>query len=131
MASKIRAVNAYRPKIKKGKTAGLEQLVNYIADRTGVTEGEVSIVLKELRDAIIFYNRQGQGVKIEDLGIYFPKIGLDGVFGVGHRADKALKNAINAPGSFTGDIENRANIGKTAGELVALWNEEHPDDPVV
>jgi len=65
------------------------------------------------------------------LGIYSPKIGLDGTYGVGHRADKALKNATNAPGAFNGDIENRANIGKTSDDLAAMWNEEHPDDLVV
>ena len=130
MASKIQAVSTYRPKIKKGRTAELNQLVNYISDRTGVTEGEVSIVLKELRDAVIFFNRQGQGVKIDGLGIYSPKIALDGQFGVGHRADKTLKNAINAPGAFTGEIENRANIGKTSDELVAMWNADHPNDLV-
>lgn len=130
MANRITAVNNYRPKIAKGKTAGMTQLINYIADRTGVTEGEVSIVLKELRDAVIFYNRQGQGVKIEGLGTYSPKIGLDGKFGVSHRADTALTNGLNAPGSFSGEIENRANIGKIPDELVEMWNLAHPDDPV-
>jgi hypothetical protein len=27
-------------------------------------------------------------------------------------------------------MDNRANIGKTADELVALWNAEHPEDLV-
>jgi len=31
---------------------------------------------------------------------------------------------------FGGTIMNRKNIGKSADELVALWNETHPDDPV-
>ncbi|MCP4602338.1 MAG: hypothetical protein GY847_17785 [Proteobacteria bacterium] len=130
MASKIQAVNAYRPKVKLGRTASLDQLVKYIADRTGVTEGEVSIVLKELRDAIIFYNLQGQGAKIEGLGTYLPKVGLDGTFDVSHRLDRAIKNGLNAPGAFSGEIVKRENIGKTADDLVAIWDEEHPDDPV-
>ena len=29
-----------------------------------------------------------------------------------------------------GTILNRRNVGKTPDELVALWNEDHPDDPV-
>lgn len=131
MASKIQAVNAYRPKVKLGRTASLAQLVNYIADRTGLTEGEVSIVLKELRDAIIFYNLQGQGAKIEGLGTYLPKVSLDGTFDVSHRLDRAIKNALNAPGAFSGEMVNQENVGKTSDELVALWNEAHPDNPVV
>jgi hypothetical protein len=38
---------------------------------------------------------------------------------------------INAPGAFKGEIQNRENIGKTTAELVALWNADHPNDPVV
>ena len=29
-----------------------------------------------------------------------------------------------------GNIINRENIGKTSEELVAKWNEDHPDDQV-
>jgi hypothetical protein len=87
-------------------------------------------VLKELRDALIFFAQQGRGAKIEGLGTYLPKIGLDARFDMAHRLDGAIKNSLNTPGSFSGEIENRANIGKTADELVALWNEDHPDDLV-
>lgn len=128
MASKIKAVGAYRPRIKLGKTAPLQQLVGYIAGRTGLNEGEITIVLKELRDAVIFFAQQGRGAKIEGLGTYLPKIGLDGRFDMAHRLDGTIKNNLNTPGSFSGEIENRANIGKTADELVAIWNEDHPDD---
>ncbi len=130
MASRIKAINALRPKIKLGSTVQLSQLVAYVADRTGLNEGEVRIVLEELSDAVIFFNRQGQGAKIEKLGTYLPKVGLDGEFGVSHRLDREIKNALNAPGTFSGQIENRENIGRTADELVAMWNEAHPEDPV-
>lgn len=56
---------------------------------------------------------------------------LVGPFDVSHRLDRAIKNALNAPGAFGGEIVNRENIGKTADDLVALWNADHPDDPVV
>jgi nucleoid DNA-binding protein len=130
MASQIQAVSTYRPKIKGGTTVGMAQLVAYIASRTGLSDGEVTFVLKELRDAVIFFNRQGQGVKIEGLGTYQPSIKLNGRFDVAHRLDKHIKDNLNAPGTFTGEIENRANIGKTAADLVALWNVDHPEDPV-
>jgi hypothetical protein len=35
------------------------------------------------------------------------------------------------PGMFTGTILNREYIGKTAAELVAKWNEDNPEDPVL
>jgi len=55
---------------------------------------------------------------------------LDGVFNVAHWLDTALKNRLNTPGEFRGEIETRDMIGKTADDLVVRWNEEHPDDPV-
>jgi hypothetical protein len=69
-------------------------------------------------------------VKVEGLGTYTPTIKLDGTLGVGHRADIAIKRALNVPGEFDGDIENRENVGKTSDDLIAMWNEDHPDDPV-
>ncbi len=130
MANKIRAISAYRPKIKLGKRAEMNDLVEFIARSTGLNESGVRQVLLELRDAVIFFNRRGQPVKLEGLGTYTPTVGLDGVFDVGYRADSALKNGLNEPGSFRGEIENRENIGKSSDDLIALWNQAHPDDPV-
>jgi hypothetical protein len=130
MASKIQAVNAYRPRIKLGKTAAMPELVPYIADRTGLNEGTISMVLKELRDAVIFFARSGRGTKIEGLGTYLPKVSLDGRFNVSHRLDAEIKNALNTPGAFRGQIEHRENIGQTADDLVDLWNTDNPGDSV-
>lgn len=131
MTSKIRAINAHRPRVVLGKRAEMDDLVSFIARSTGLNESGVRQVLLELRDAVIFFNLRGQAVKLEGLGTYTPKIDLDGTMGVGHRADIKIKNSFNAPGAFQGEIENRENIGKTSDDLVAMWNEAHPDDPVV
>lgn len=130
MASRIRALNYYRPKIRLRRTADLEEVTEYIVRYTGLTAGDVIGVLTELRDAVIFFNRQGQGVKLEGLGTYLPTIGLDGTIGVSHRLDRYVQRKLNAPNAFSGRIDNKRNIGKSPDELVALWNVEHPDDPV-
>jgi len=130
MASRIKAINAYMPRIELGRRAEMDELIDLIAARTGLNEGEIRQVLLEMRDAVLFYNLQGRAVKLEGLGTYTPVIQLDGDFKVGHRADVALKKGLNAPGEFRGDIENSENIGKTGDELVAMWNEDHSDDPV-
>ncbi len=131
MAARVKAINACRPKIVLGKTVQKDELVRYLAGRTGLNEGAVDYVLRELRDAVIFYGQSGRGVKIEGLGTYLPNIDLDGAVDIDYRQSPALKNGLNTPGAFTGQIENKANIGKTADELVALWNATHPEDPVV
>lgn len=130
MATKIQAINAYRPKVKLGRRAETDELVSFIARSTGLNESGVRQVLLELRDAAIFFNQQGRGVKLEGLGTYSPTVDLAGTFKVSHRADVALKNALNAQGSFMGEIVNRENIGKTSDELVTMWNTDNPGDPV-
>lgn len=57
-------------------------------------------MLLELRDAVTFFNLQGQPATLEELGIYTSKISLDGTFGIGHRADKRVKGRLNTPGAF-------------------------------
>jgi len=108
----------------------MEELIDLIASRTGLNEGEVRQVLFELRDSVVFYNLQGRPVKLEGLGTYRPVIELDGKLKVGHRADMDIKNRLNTPGDFRGEIANRENIGKTGDDLVAMWDEAHPDDLV-
>ena len=130
MAKQIQAINAYRPQIVLGQRIGMEDLVEFIARSTGLNESSIRQVLLELRDATLFFNVRGQAVQLEGLGTYTPSIGVDGTIGVGHRADIYLKNRLNAPGAFKGEIQNRENIGKTTAELVALWNADHPNDPV-
>jgi hypothetical protein len=47
------------------------------------------------------------------------------------RADTDLKNGLNAHNTFSGTIRYRENIGTTTDDLIALWNQAHPDDPVI
>jgi hypothetical protein len=130
MANRIKAINAYLPKLVLGKRAETTDLVEFIARSTGLNEGSIRQVLLELRDAVSFFNVRGQAVSLEGLGTYTPTIDLDGTINVGHRADNALKNRLNTPGAYKGEIQQRENIGTTSDELVARWNAEHPDDPV-
>ena len=47
------------------------------------------------------------------------------------RADRSAVAGLNDPKLWTaGKVRNHANLTKTAEELVAQWNAEHPDDPV-
>lgn len=130
VATKIEAINAFRPKLTLNPTAKLDQLVDFIAMRTGANKGTVQLVLAELHDAIAFFNLQGTPVKIEGLGTYTPSIDLDGKLDSAHRADADLIKALNAGGAYKGSIANRENIGKTADDLAALWNAAHPDNLV-
>jgi nucleoid DNA-binding protein len=106
------------------------EAIDFIARSTGLNESGVRQALLELRDAVISFNKQGRAVKLDGLGTYTPAIDLAGTIKVSHRADKALKNAVNAQGAFRGEIINRENIGKTGDDLVAMWNADNPGDVV-
>jgi hypothetical protein len=54
----------------------------------------------------------------------------DGRLDIQYRADAALINGLNVPGTFTGGIVNRENIGKTSEELYLEWNGTFRDNQV-
>jgi hypothetical protein len=130
MAKIIQAIVTYRPRLDRGRTVSTLDLSEHIAGRTGLNRGEISNVLSEMNEAIIFFNRQGISVTLDGLGTFWPTIQLDGMLRVNLRKDVSFVKSLNVVGAFTGNILNRKNIGKSVDELVVMWNEEHPDDPV-
>lgn len=129
-APRIQAINAYRPRIEQGNTVQKPELIRALSRATGLVEGSIDQATKELRDHIIEFNRAGRAVKVEGLGTFSPNIDLDGTLSISFRPDPALNFGINMPGTFSGTILNRENIGKTSDDLVAQWNQEHPENPI-
>ena len=130
MAARIKAINFFRPKLQRGATVQLDELAAFIAHRTGLNSSEIIAVLCELRDAIIFFFLTGRGVKLPGLGSYLPNLKPDGTLNTEHRQDRRLKQHLKSSPYFSGKILNKENIGKSMDELVALWDEAHPEDPV-
>ena len=129
MASLVSALNQYRPQIEYGDTADWREVADFMADNSTLSRADIIAVLTGLQQAVIHFHRQGRGVRLEGLGTYLPNVNYRGEFDVAHRLDRELKRALNG-GSFSGKIRNKRNIGKTTQEVIALWNSEHPDDPV-
>ncbi len=130
MAHRIKVISLYRPRIELGNTVQKPELIRLVSRATGLVEATMDYGIKELRDQIIEITRSGRAVRIEGLGTWSPNIGLDGSFDIQYRADTALVNGLNVPGTFTGKIRNHKNIGKTGDELVTEWNVDFPDDLV-
>ena len=131
MAPKIKAINAYRPRIEQGNTVQKPELLRAVSRATSLVEGSVDQTIKELRDQVIEFNRAGRAVKVEGLGTFAPSIDLEGNLAISFRPDTAFANGLNVPGIFTGTIINRENIGKTTEELITRWNTDNPTDQVV
>jgi hypothetical protein len=130
MAKMVQAVNIYGPKVDHKPTAQLEKISEWISMRTGLNKSDVLMAFTEISDAILFYNRDGAPVKILGVGTFTPYINREGGFSVHFRADMALKNGINAPGNFQGELLNKDRIGLSDEDYKALWDADHPDDPL-
>jgi len=128
MAKLIQAVGAYGPRVEVARTVQTRQIAEYIASRTSLNRGEIEGILRELNEAIVFFTKQGDAVKLENVGTFTPTIDLGGVLDVGFRLDTSIDGALNATGAFTGDVANRENVGKSSADLKQLWNTAHPDD---
>jgi HU domain fused to wHTH, Ig, or Glycine-rich motif len=131
MASRIKAIGAYRPRIELGNTVQKSDLLRAISRASNLTEGIVDLVVKELRDQIIEICRSGRALKVEEMGIFTPSIDLEGKLTLSFRPDVVFADGLNMPGTFSGTILNRENIGMTTAELVQMWNDRHPEDQVV
>ena len=84
MAPRIKAVNAYRPRIEQGNTVQKPELVRALSRATGLVEGSIDQSIKELRDQIIEFNR---AVKVDGLGTFLPSIDLEGNLAISYRLD--------------------------------------------
>ena len=128
MAKLIQAIGTYGPRVEVTRTVQTRQIAEYIAGRTSLNRGEIEGTLRELNEAIVFFAKQGQAVKLEGVGTFTPTIDLVGVLDVGFRLDTSIDGALNASGAFTGEVSNRGNIGKSSADLKQLWNNAHPAD---
>jgi len=129
MASKIQAINAYRPRIVHSDTAGEDRYMELVTQRTTLSKGVVRNVQESRIETLTGLLLDGRRVRTGG-ATYYLSIGLDGDYSVKVQANKDITNAANQKGAFRGRIANAENIGKTSDELVEMWNEEHPDDLV-
>ncbi len=129
MARQIQAINAYCPRIDLGEAASPERFMELVTQRTTLSSGVVKNVQESEVEALIGLLLEGRPVHT-GIAIYTPSIDLDGDIEIKVKVDKRIIRALNAPGAFRGKITHAENIGKSSSDLVALWNAEHPDDPV-
>ena len=131
MAHRIQVISIYRPRIDQGSTVQKPELLRAMSHATSIVEGVVDLVITELRYHIVEYLLSGRAIKINGLGTWTPNLSLDGTLEVQYRADAMLIKALKESRKFHGRISNRENVGLSGDELVAKWNELHPEDTAV
>lgn len=130
MAHRMKAINAMRPRLKLTKFVGMKDMSQYIAVRASLNRGSVMNVLSELQATIAHFTHLGMAVKFDGIGVFMPHITIPGDLKVSLRLDRELRDLLGTYLGYDKEIIKRENINKTPDELIALWNEENPTDPV-
>jgi len=128
MAKKIQAWATYGPKIELGKPMPPEEIIENIVAATNQSKGSVLAVLAELDVQLESGLKAGRIVQLPNKTHFEPIGKKDGTIEVGVRVSPELLKKVNS--GFRGTWLNAQNKGKTEAEMMAIWNEAHPADPI-
>ena len=128
MAKKIQAWTEFRPRLESTNPMTSKELIENIIAATNQSRGSVQAVLSELDVQIESALKSGRIVQLPNSTHYQPIGKSDGSVNIKVRVNPELDKRINA--EFRGKWINSANIGKSEEEIIALWNEAHPEDLV-
>jgi len=131
MATILQAVNQYGPKLELKPTAKLEKVAEWMSVRTGINKSEAMMVFQETSEAILYFCKEGQPVKIPGVGTFTPSISREGELIINFRADMELKNGINSPSAYGGVVVNQESVGWTNEKYKETWDAEHAANPLV
>jgi len=130
MATLIRAISEYAPRVLTPRTVGLDTLSSRLARGSLVTRSIARMVLEDLSGEVSKALWEGDAVNLPGLGRYSSSAALSGRMRPTFRVDRTLRRSMPTLAEFGGTILNRSNAGLTVAEVVARWDAEHPDDPV-
>ena len=131
MARLIQAIAKYGPRVERGRTAQLDEVAKEMARGGSLHEFGIRSVLTALPEALVWFNQQGRAVKLTGIGTFGTTVDRNGRIGVSYYQDPGLRAQLNSQLARSKHIRNRRNIGLDDAGYIALWNAEHPDDPVV
>lgn len=130
MANILQAIQAYGPHIEPNVTIKTDVYAEWMSMRTGLNKSAIIMVLQELNEAILFFNRQGTPVYVTGIGTFSPSVDRHGQIKINLRPDVKLKKGINRPDLFSGRMVNKKHVGLSDEEYKQLWDSDHPDDPL-
>lgn len=128
MAKKIQAWTKFGPRIELAPPMKSEELIENIIAATNQSRGSVLAVLSELDVQIESALKAGRIIHLPNGTHYEPVGKKNGSINIDVRVNPDLDKRVNA--GFRGKWINRENIGKSEAEIIALWNEAYPDDPI-
>lgn len=128
MAKIIRAWAVLGPRLAPTVPMESEELIENLVAATNQSRGSILALLSELDDQIETALKSGRIVRLPNSTHYRPIGKKDGSIDINVRVNPDLYKRVNF--GFRGKWINSANIGKSQDEIIALWNEIYPDDPI-
>jgi hypothetical protein len=106
-----------------------DEVVEDMVKGANQTRGTIISVLAELEYLVVQNLKFGRAVKLPNGWTFQPFGKRDGTVEVTVRLPKKMVDAINA--DFRGKWINAQNIGMSDEQMKPIWNERHPNDPIV
>ena len=126
MARKIQAYTEFGPRLEPATPLSGDELIEQITEGSNESMSSVLAVLSALDSATEQALKAGRIVQLPN-GTHYRPIGKqDGTIKIKVRVNPFVIRDVND--NYRGEWRNAENIGKSTDELVALWNEAHPDD---
>ena len=128
MAEKIKMWRILGPKLALATPMDGEEIIEELIQGTNQTRGSILAVLSELDVVIGKGLKAGRIVKLPNGTTFRPLGKKNGQVKIGLRLNPLVTTDVN--GNFRGKWVNADRIGITEAEMIALWSETYPDDPV-
>ena len=128
MANKIQAWTEFGPRLEPSKPMTNDEIIENIVAVTNQSRGSVLAVISELDVQLESGLKAGRAVHLPN-GTHYRPIGKkDGTVNIQVRVNPSIDKNVNV--NFRGKWRNATNIGKSQAEIIAMWNEVHPEDPI-
>ena len=129
MATKIQAWVEFGPRLEPTDPITAEGMIERIVNASNQSRGSVKAILDELDVQTEIALKEGHIVQLPNGTHFKPSGHKDGSIDVNVRVNPRVVKNLNT--GFRGQWRNAENIGKTEAQIIALWNDVHPDDPIL
>ena len=128
MAKKIQMWHRLGPRLVPTDPVEAEEVIELLIETTNQTRGSLLAILSELDVILERSLKTGRSVKLPNGTIFRPVGKKDGSISVKSRFSTRMSKSIDA--GKRAEWINAENIGKTEAEMIAIWNDLYPDDPI-
>ena len=126
MANKLQAWVEFGPRLEPTDPITSEGMIERIVAASNQSRGSVKAILDELDVQMEIALKEGHIVQLPNGTHYKPTGHKDGRIDINVRVNPRIVKNLNA--HFRGQWRNAENIGKSEAEIIALWNQAHPED---